>query len=167
LGADSTVESCVVYLKGPLPPVGWKKARDGGYEVDQKGCHYVPRVLIVPVGETVTFKSSDPIGHNVKSAYKSFNVAVSQDGPQKLLCDQADFVEVGCSIHPFMSGLVVVAAHPWYVLSDAKGEFKLDGVPPGAWTIFGRHEVLGKHAKMGTPITVEANKETTVDLTFD
>jgi hypothetical protein len=135
--------------------------------MDQKGCHYVPRVLIVPVGETVTFKSSDPIAHNVKSAYKGFNVAVSQQGPQKLVCDQADFAEMSCSIHPFMSGLVVVAPHPWYVLTDAKGAFKLEGVPPGAWTVYTRHEVLKKHAKNGTPVTVEAGKDSAIDLVFD
>lgn len=164
LGAGGAVETCVVYLKGPAAPADWDKT--GPYEIDQKGCHYEPRVLIVPVGGTVAFKSSDPVLHNVKTTYKSFNVGVSKGSSQTLKCDTPEWAELSCSIHPFMQGLLVVAENPWYRLTDATGSFKLDKVPAGTWKIFARHEVLKKHSKEGTTVTVEADKEAVVDLEF-
>ncbi len=164
-GGDGAVEGCVVYLKGPAAPADWKKS--GTYEIDQKGCHYAPRVMLIPVGETITFKSSDPVAHNVKTAYKAFNQTVTKESPQKLVCDAAEFVELGCSIHPFMAGLLVVQEHPWYVITDASGAFKLDKVPAGTWKIIARHEVLKKHSREGSTITVDPDKETVLDLKFD
>jgi plastocyanin len=159
------LEGCVVYLKGPDAPADWDKS--GTFVMDQKTCHYVPRVLIVPVGGTVTFTSSDPVLHNVKSPYKAFNKGVSQGAKQPLLCDEPGFAELQCNVHTFMAGLLVVAENPWYALTDAKGEFKLTKVPVGTWKIYAQHEVLGKSVKQGTPITVTKDGDVTIDLPFE
>jgi plastocyanin len=166
IGAGGALETCVVYLKGPAAPATWDKA--GTYEIDQQACHYVPRVLIVPVGQTVTFKSSDPVLHNVQTTLHSFNAAVAKGSSQPLLCDQpGEFAALKCNVHPFMAGLLVVAENPWYVLTDATGGYTLKDVPAGTWRIFARHEVLGKNATKGTDVTVEPNKETVLDLKFE
>ena len=165
LAHGDALEGCVVYLKGPDAPADWDKS--GTFTMDQKTCHYVPRVLIVPVGGTVTFTSSDPFLHNVKSSYKAFNKGVSQGAEQKLLCDEAAFAGLQCNVHPFMAGLLVVAENPWYVLTDAQGSFTLTKVPVGTWKIFAQHEVLGRSVKQGTPITVTKDGDVTIELKFE
>jgi plastocyanin len=159
------LESCVVYLKGPDAPSDWDKS--GTFVMDQKTCHYVPRVLVVPLGATVTFTSSDAVLHNVKSTYKAFNAGVSKGAEQKLLCDEPAFAGLQCNVHPFMAGLLVVAENPWYVLTDSSGSFTLSKVPVGTWRIYAQHEVLGKQARQGTPITVTKDGEVTVELKFE
>ena len=165
LGSDGAVESCVVYVKGPQAPADWKKG--GTYVVDQKTCHYTPRVIIVPVGESVTFTSQDDVLHNVKSGYQSFNEAVTKGSEHKLVCKEPTIAGLECNVHPFMKGLLVVAEHPWYVLTDATGGYKLEHVPAGTWHLFAHHEVLGKADKKGADVTVTADKETVVDIQFD
>jgi plastocyanin len=165
VNGDGTLQGCVVYVKGPKAPAGWD--RSGTYTMDQKACHYTPRVLIVPVGGTVTFTSSDPTLHNVRTEYRSFNQGVTIGSPQSLVCTEPAFAPLECSVHGFMHGLLVVAENPWYALTDAKGSFVLTGVPAGSWTIYARHEELGKNTRSGTLVKVPEKGEVSVDLVFE
>ena len=56
----------VVYLDGIQK--GKKKVK-GDFVIDQKNCHYVPHISIVPARSTLKISSSDNIMHNVH-AYK-------------------------------------------------------------------------------------------------
>ncbi len=63
-----------------------------------------------------------------------------------------------------MSAYVMVTDQPYYALTDADGNFKIDGVPPGTYEIEVWHEWLGKHRKPitvkedGAPVTVTLKK---------
>ena len=50
-----------------------------------------------------------------------------------------------------MAGWIVVAGHAYYALTDASGNFKIEGVPAGTYTLEYWHEKLGKQSK---PVTV-------------
>jgi hypothetical protein len=65
-----------------------------------------------------------------------------------------------------MRAWVVVAEHPFFAVSGASGEFALDNVPPGKYTLKIWHETLGAVTrdvtvddKPVTSVTVEIGKK--------
>ena len=56
-----------------------------------------------------------------------------------------------------------MAGHAYYALTDASGNFKIDGVPAGTYTLEYWHEKLGKQSK---PVTVPATGSVTADFEY-
>lgn len=51
---------------------------------------------------------------------------------------------MNCNVrHTWMHAHLLVAEHPYHVVTDADGRFQLDDVPPGVWTLRVWHELLG------------------------
>ena len=92
--------------------------------VDNHGCRFEPHISILRVGQTLVVKNSDPVGHNTKAdAFKntSFNDLIPAGGEIKKIWDQAEVlpVKIGCSIHTWMGGYVLVRANPYAAVTDA------------------------------------------------
>jgi len=71
-------------------------------------------------------------------------------------------IPVKCNVHPWMRAFIVVVKGPNGV-SDESGSFKLDGVPPGTYTLTAWHETYGTQTQK---VTVAAGKPATADFTF-
>src|SRR5438045_3083153 len=63
LGPKRGVQSAVVWIENPPAGAKWP-AELPKIEMDQKGCVFVPRGAVVPVGGTVDFLNSDQLRHN-------------------------------------------------------------------------------------------------------
>lgn len=116
--------------------------------LDQKGCIYTPRVTAARVGQKVTFINSDPIFHNVRSVTKvnkKFNVAMPKKDQRetKIFTKPELFLQAKCSVHPWMGAYVAIMEHPFYSVSNEKGEFTLPALPVGQYTIEAWHEIFG------------------------
>ena len=55
-------------------------------------------------------------------------------------------------------------AHPYYALSDPQGNFRLEGVPPGEYTLTLWHELLGTQEES---VTVAKGETSEVEVCFD
>ena len=55
-------------------------------------------------------------------------------------------MRINCDLHSWMVGWVVVAAHPYYAITGADGQFAFDNLPPGQYKLQIWHERLGTHA---------------------
>ena len=71
-------------------------------------------------------------------------------------------IPVKCNIHPWMRAYIVVVKGP-YGVSGENGAFKLDGVPPGTYTLTAWHETFGTLTKT---VTVIAGKAANADFTY-
>ena len=116
--------------------------------LDQKGCIYIPRVAGARVGQKVTFINSDAIFHNVRSVTKvnkKFNVAMpKKDQRETRVFTQPElFLQAKCSVHPWMGAYVAIMDHPFFNVSNERGEFVLPSLPEGQYTIEAWHEVFG------------------------
>lgn len=81
------------------------------HQVDQKDKQFSKKALKVKVGDTVTFRNSDPFAHNVFSLSdtKGFDLGSYPQGQSKTVTfDKAGKVEVECSIHPTMQMVIEV-----------------------------------------------------------
>jgi plastocyanin len=161
---DGGIRNAVVYLvdvTAPIEPAGENPV------IDQKDCRYDPHVLLVPAGATVDIRNSDGIMHNVhtySSANEPFNMAQPKFKPllQKRF-DQPEMIEVTCDVHGWMKAWIVVQQHPFYVLTDPSGNFRLTGVPAGDHKLVVWHETLGQQSQ---EVTVKADAETELRITM-
>jgi hypothetical protein len=98
----------------------------------------VPYVLAITVGTTVDFPNHDRTYHNVFSLSRPrrFDLGRYPQGESKSLrFDRPGVVRVFCDIHSHMSAFILVFAHRFFATTDAEGRFRLDDVPPGAYTL--------------------------------
>jgi hypothetical protein len=114
--------------------------------MDQKGCLFTPRVVVVPVGGTVDFLNSDRLLHNLHSVSKdngSFNRTQPRGRTIPITFSKPEMVAVTCELHSWMKSWVVVAEHPFYAVTDSAGAFRLPNVPPGKYKVRMWQEALG------------------------
>lgn len=140
--------------------VGGAKGKwDGkGVTLDQQGCTFRPHVLAAPPGK-LTVLNSDGILHNFHSHGKK-NPALNQAQPgfrkkMEVEFKQAEIVKITCDAHPWMTGWIVVSEDPYVAVTDDKGNFKIENVPPGTYTLEAWHETLGSTKQQ---VTVKAGE---------
>ncbi len=163
LGAGNAVKNAVIRLTN----ISRGKPLDTAAKVvlDQAKCRFVPHVVVVPVGATLEIKNSDPITHNVHT-FSIENDPINKAQPKTVPIIPTKFtapeiVKTQCDIHKWMGTWIVAADHPYYVVTDDKGQFKLADVPPGTYQMEIWHETLGKVTK---EVTVKANADASVSV---
>jgi plastocyanin len=153
------LEQVVVYLDDG-PNTG--ALAHAPYEMSQVKKTFVPDVLVVPQGATVTFPNLDPVSHNVFSVTPghAFDLGLHKTGDSaSVKLDAPGVISVFCDIHPQMIGYILVVSSPYFTRATADGTYQLRQIPPGtyhatAWFPFGppvQQEVqvrAGGHARL-------------------
>src|SRR5579871_5482507 len=126
------LEETVVYVsdaKGTFPA---KTA-----QIDQKGMKFLPHVVAITVGDTVDFLNHDGVDHNVFTPDgDKYNLGmVKPNGTGKWTFKAPGSFTQLCSVHPEMLGFIYVSPNPYHAVVDAKGAFKIDGVPAGTYKL--------------------------------
>jgi hypothetical protein len=121
-------------------------------ELDQRGCWFIPHVVLVRAAQPFTLVNSDGVLHNFRTPGTPTNPPQNKAQPKfkrrlDIKIDNPDIIPVNCDVHEWMRAVVVVMAHPYYSLTDASGAFRLADVPPGRYTLTVWHEVLGKQSR--------------------
>ena len=127
----------VVYLES-APRGAFEQNETGHAMMDQRNETFVPYVLAITVGTTVDFTNSDRTYHNVFSLSKPrrFDLGRYAAGQSKSVrFDRPGVVRVFCEIHSHMSAFILVFNHRFFATTDADGRYRIDNVPPGAYTI--------------------------------
>ena len=161
VGPNKGIQWAVVSLpdgKGSAPKPAKKPT------LEQKTCQFHPHVLLVPAGAEVDVTNPDGVLHNIHS-FPTVNPSVNKAQPKfkKVMevkfGDKPEIVRVQCDAHSWMLGWVVLMGHLHYAVTDEKGAFKLENVPPGKHKVEVWHETLGKMTK---EVEVKAGAETKV-----
>ena len=153
----------VVWLEGATPRV-----TPGRFDVVISDKTYVPRVLLVPAGSTVSFPNRDPFNHNVFSVSDSntFDLGLFGRGEAKqTVLRHPGLVRIFCNVHPRMVAYAMVTRSPHAVLAGSDGSFRLEGITPGRYRLHLWHErVPGDTAQdLVVPPTGLANLAFTLD----
>jgi plastocyanin len=144
LSPRKELKNAVVWLENP--PVNAAVPAPTKIEMDQNGCVFIPRVVVVPAGGTVDFLNSDRLLHNIHATPKlnvSFNRTQPKDRTIPVTFAKPEIVRINCDLHSWMVGWVVVSAHPYYAITGADGQFSFDNLPPGKYNLQVWHERLG------------------------
>jgi len=162
-GADDRKRVIVVYAE-PLGEQEPPKPRH--YELKQQGKTFIPHVLAIPVGSSVTFPNDDPIFHNVFSVTRPgpFDLGLYRAGDSKTrVFTKPAIYRVFCNIHPQMNALLLVLPSSFIAEANAQGMYRLD-LPPGRYR-------LSAWSERSEPATEEVAVESTAvsapELTLD
>ncbi|HVQ39714.1 MAG TPA: hypothetical protein VMS31_19395, partial [Pyrinomonadaceae bacterium] len=104
--------------------------------MEHKGCRYVPHVLAIQTGQHLSINNSDQTTHNTHPTPK-INQEWNQSQPVggRPLAKAFSRTEVSIpfkdNLHPWEKAYVGVFTHPFFAVSDANGNFKIEGLPPG------------------------------------
>lgn len=155
--------TAIVYAE-PLDAAAPKKP--GTFKLTQKGKAFVPRVLAIPAGSTVSFPNEDTIYHNVFSLSPPapFDLGLYRAGAAKTqtFASPAAY-RVFCNIHPQMTALILVVPTPFIALADANGAFSLD-LPPGRYKLTAVSE---RATAVSSEMKVGASATAAPELTLD
>lgn len=177
-GKSVTAEDVVVNPNGTLKWVFVyvKEGVKGKYNppsepvvLDQQGCWYHPRVFGIMVGQKLEIRNSDPLLHNVHATPKKnkpFNIGQPVKGMKtyQTFSTPEVMVPFKCDVHPWMSAYAGVLDHPFFSVSNDKGEFEIKNLPPGTYTIEAWHEKLGT---LTQTVTVKPGETKQIEFTFE
>jgi plastocyanin len=142
VGAAGGVKGSVVLIEG----VSKGKKPTGEVMLDNHKCLFVSHVSAVAVGDKVRVKNSDTILHNTHGFMGKptvFNLALPNkdqmvDITRRL--GKPGVVRVLCDAHPHMFAWMVVHDSPYVAVTDERGSFKIDHIPPGTYKVTMWHE---------------------------
>ncbi|MCC6585335.1 MAG: hypothetical protein IT168_01340 [Bryobacterales bacterium] len=160
-GADSA--NAVVWLT-PFGSASAPLVKPGTFEILQKKKHFLPHVLVAPIGSTVSFPNLDPFFHNVFSMFegKRFDLGLYESGATaRVKFDRAGISYIFCNIHPEMSAVVVAVNTPYYAVTNKAGQFAIADVPAGRYMLAVWHERATAKAAPATIREVTISPEAT------
>jgi plastocyanin len=118
--------------------------------IDQRGLHFEPDLVVVPVGSTVQFPNWDPIFHNVFSFSRAqtFDLGFYPRGQSRTVTFKREgIVQVYCHIHSNMYAAIIVTSSRWYGKPAPDGSFSFSNVPAGHYRVMAWHKIAGLHQK--------------------
>lgn len=151
--AGKPLAGAAVFLESREAKAAAKPA--AGAEIAQAGKQFDPRVLVVPVGTSVSFPNRDTVRHHVYSfsPAKTFELKLyTGTAATPVVFDKAGIAVLGCNIHDNMTAWVVVVETPYYGSSTPAGTVLLGNVPAGNYRLRVWHPGL----PVGAPATDQA-----------
>lgn len=167
INENSTLKNVMVHIEKGLEGKKFT-APSEAVILDQKGCMYSPHVWGAMTGQDVIIKNSDKTLHNVHSLSKTnkeFNMAMPKIVRKKTRTfDSAEAMfKIKCDVHPWMSTFVGIFDHPFFSVSDEEGNFSIDNLPAGTYTVRAWHERLPAQTQT---ITIADGEELTLNFVF-
>jgi plastocyanin len=165
---NGILKNVFVYVKEGLP-AGNYPASGAAPVLDQDGCQYEPHVMGVQVGQELVIRNSDDVSHNVKAtpqANRTFNISQPTSGMESRRSFSARevMIPVECSVHGWMEAYIGVLDHPYFAVTGDDGSFRIQGLPPGTYTIEAWHEKYGTQTQT---VTVAAQQMGEAMFTYD
>jgi hypothetical protein len=170
---DGSLKDVFVYIKETPGGKTYKPAAGAKTPVlDQVKCIYTPYISGVMVDQPFIIRNSDPLMHNVHAppkvdGNKEFNIGQ----PVKGMEYKASFpkrevlLRFKCDVHPWMFAYVGVMDHPWFAVTNDKGEYKLPpDLPAGEYTLVALHRKAGE---LSQKITVADGDKKTVNFKME
>jgi len=148
------LQNCFVYLRRAPKPVHplLESVPTEPVTVTVKKCCYVPRSVFTRAGQGITLLSDDPISHNphqhvLRNHQSGILLApnANGEGAWKLRYPLPESlpIKVGCDFHIQMVGHWLILDHPYASVTDAKGQFRIAGLPAGPHEFRIWHERFG------------------------
>jgi hypothetical protein len=170
VGQGGGLQNVVIYISQGLS--GNEASQPSSQEpvFDQKGCMYTPHVLGLDVDQKFKVTTSDQTTHNIHPLPNPMtgNIPWNKSQPpgappiENSWKAEEVAIPVKCNIHPWMHGYFVVVKGP-YGVTDDKGSYTVENVPPGSYTITSWQEEYGTQTQK---VTVAAGKPATADFTY-
>ena len=107
-------------------------------QMAQRDRAFIPSLLVIPTGTSVSFPNIDTVRHHVYSfsPAKRFELKLYVGTPTNpVVFDQAGVVVMGCNIHDQMIAYILVVDTPFYGITSANGVLAINDVPTGDYSL--------------------------------
>ncbi len=166
-GMKDTVVAILGIKKGKPFPTNMKK-------INIHRCHTPDYVIAIKNGKDLLLENKDPIKHEI-AAYEIIGAHRNQISNKSLLPHSSQvrsaFVKktapefmLKCNLHPFLQTRGFFIENPYFAITNEKGEFNIQDVPPGTYEIIAWHPFIP--TQRGT-ITIEAGKSSEINFSFN
>jgi hypothetical protein len=170
VGADGRLANVLIYVKqgAALEGLAFETPATDAL-LDSRGCRYEPHVLGVQVNQRLEIRSFDKTTQNVHAMPKNnpdWNQSqVAFSPPLTTKFAHAEIaIPFKSNQHPWMKAWVGVFSHPFFAVSDSRGTFTIEGLPPGNYTIGVWHEEFGEKT---FDVTINPSSRPTLDVSFN
>jgi plastocyanin len=162
-GANNTLDNVVVYISAGADDTA---VPSQAVTFTQKGCQYIPHVIVLHTGQELQVVNADQTSHNIHpmpTLNREWNKSQPPGSPAiQEKFDQPEFIKVKCNIHPWMSGRFAVLKTSHYSISK-DGGFTLPNLPAGKYTVTAWHEDYGTQTQ---EVTITGNETKAIDFSF-
>ena len=163
VGENGGLADVIVSVAAEFPRQRWPLAAEP-LVLKLRACNYENYINAVLAGRAVQVQNEDDVLHNVhqtSSANGEVNRAVMpNDALTPFVFSQPEeFIRFKCDVHPWEFAYVTVFAHPFFAVTDGRGNFQIQGLPPGNYTLRATHRKSGVQEQ---EITVVKNQNTNV-----
>ena len=139
--STNALANVVVYLAKKPAKVhpDLMKSKEAEVVFDQKGCRFLPHILVARADQRVRVLSDDSVAHNthtnpIRNPQANF-VVTANDRKGVLVpaftTEERLPAKVVCDIHNWMTAYWVILDHPYCAVTDTKGEFEIADLPEG------------------------------------
>lgn len=134
--------------KAPKPHPSYADTAAAKVSLDNMNCRFEPRVITLRTTQTLLVGNKDSVGHNTKvDAIKNIpkNPIIPANGSTEMKFPKEERLPtlVSCSIHPWMSGRILIKESPYMAVTDKDGKFTIENLPVGKHTFQVWHEACG------------------------
>lgn len=169
-GKDNSLADVFVVISAGLPRQEWPVPREP-VTLRLRGCLYENHIVGVQTDQKLLVQNLDRIMHNIHnipaqgSGNPEKNTAIlPRARPLEFHFPEPErFVRFKCDVHPWEFAYVNVVEHPFFAVTDGNGNFTINALPPGVYTIQAHHRKAGVLRK---EITVEQNRNLTINFEF-
>jgi plastocyanin len=134
----------------------------------QRRLTFQPHILPVQQKSTVEFLNNDSVAHNVFWVSVGGNKTLGhnlgtwpQNEKRAFRFDTPGAVPLLCNVHPEMTGYIVVVPTPYFALTSESGEYKIENVPNGSYSLAIWHEGV-KNQSMHVDVASDAKADFTL-----
>lgn len=169
--ADGSLKDAVVVVEGVErgKPFTFTEAN-----VEANLCRFLPFVAVVSDTRRITVFNRDPVPHDIQGYasdqtggdlvfYRPSLEASGTTDLVQLLKGQKSFA-MQCSLHPYMQSWGYTVDNPYYAVTDEKGSFSIEDLPPGTYRLKAWHPLLGTQERQ---LTVTSNETVSLELPFE
>jgi hypothetical protein len=182
ISTNGGLQNAVVYLKEISAGKDFVLAANPPV-LHQTHCDFQPHVQLVPPMSSIKITNDDKLLHSVHAfwfplgskfviypnsvtypARTLFNIAmVAQRKESFQQFGSPGIVKFICEAHYWMTSYVIVTPHPYFAKVDSTGNYVLEDVPPGKYTLVSWHEYFGTKE---VPITVKENQPAEANFAY-
>jgi plastocyanin len=108
--------------------------------LDQLSLSFMPNALMVHAGQTVQFKNSETLAHNVHVTFiddesSVFMADMDPGATTHTVLEREGGYDVTCDVHPGMRAFLFVTSAPYATFAAIDGTFMIPDVPDGTYTV--------------------------------
>jgi plastocyanin len=133
---NEPIPDMVVYLQ-PLDATVFESSSDI-IEIGQFEKSFTPHISVMQQGTSVKFRNKDDITHHIYSPIgeNKFSFKV-RAGHEQIKNDfnQLGEVAMGCNIHDWMSGYLLVLDTPLFAKTNSDGQIEMSALPQGKYNV--------------------------------